>query len=327
VTLATNVSGLELTLDGQPIDAGTTFTGVAGIVRTLGAAPSQAAGSTIYDFVSWSDGGAATHDVATPDADTTITAIYQERVGASTGPDLTAAIEDDLPAAVIGGQRGRVTVRIANAGPESLSDRVTVRLLLSQDNVVDDGDVELLVTEKKLSLRPGRDKALKLKVEYPLIDDGSYVLLAELDPDNAVAETVESNNVSAAVPVMVQRPVVDLSDTFVTPTPVVIERGKRGAIALTIFNSGNVIARGKVTTALFATPDKTGAGGTQIGTANTSLKLKPGALKNLKVRFTAPIELAAGTYFFAAVLDSTGQIAESDEGNNALVSADAVQVA
>ena len=69
LTLATSPPGLQLKLDGQPV-ATSSFPAVVGIVRTIGAA-SQTSGTTTYDFVSWSDGGAASHDISTPAANTT----------------------------------------------------------------------------------------------------------------------------------------------------------------------------------------------------------------------------------------------------------------
>jgi protocatechuate 3,4-dioxygenase beta subunit len=47
-----------------------------GIQRTLAAALQQSRGSSFYDFVSWSDGGAATHVITTPAAPTTYLATY-----------------------------------------------------------------------------------------------------------------------------------------------------------------------------------------------------------------------------------------------------------
>jgi parallel beta-helix repeat protein len=77
VTLQTSPSGLQLLLDGQPRTAPTTFTGVAGIVRSLEAVSPQTLGGTVYEFVSWSDGGARAHTVSTPAANTTYTATYR----------------------------------------------------------------------------------------------------------------------------------------------------------------------------------------------------------------------------------------------------------
>lgn len=81
VTLATSPPGLALTLDGQPVSGPTSFTGVVGIQRALGAASMQnssGANPRRYQFQGWSDGGSATHTISTPVADTTYTATYQD---------------------------------------------------------------------------------------------------------------------------------------------------------------------------------------------------------------------------------------------------------
>jgi len=77
VTLATQPAGLALTLDGQAVTAPQVFTGVVGIERDLGAAD-QAFNGRRYRFTSWSDGGAATHTVSTPSANTTYTATFTD---------------------------------------------------------------------------------------------------------------------------------------------------------------------------------------------------------------------------------------------------------
>ncbi|HLL73905.1 MAG TPA: PQQ-dependent sugar dehydrogenase [Pyrinomonadaceae bacterium] len=82
VTLRTNPDGLQLTLDGQPRADGYSETNVVNMRRTLGAPPSQMVGGVSYDFVSWSDGGALTHNVNAPAADTTYTASYARRAEA-----------------------------------------------------------------------------------------------------------------------------------------------------------------------------------------------------------------------------------------------------
>ena len=73
VRIESNVPSAQLTLDGAPITAPFTFTGVEGIIRTLGVVTPQTSGGTTYDFVSWSDGGQATHEIVTPNNDTTFT--------------------------------------------------------------------------------------------------------------------------------------------------------------------------------------------------------------------------------------------------------------
>ncbi len=62
LTLATNPAGLQLRLDAQPTATPLTFESVVGIVRGLDAPATQTSGGTTYEFVSWSDGGAANHN-------------------------------------------------------------------------------------------------------------------------------------------------------------------------------------------------------------------------------------------------------------------------
>jgi hypothetical protein len=81
VTLTSNPAGLGLTLDGQPITAPYTFTGVVGFLRSLGALSPQTLAATSYDFKSWSDRGAQSHTMTTPSSNTTITASYRRPKG------------------------------------------------------------------------------------------------------------------------------------------------------------------------------------------------------------------------------------------------------
>ena len=77
ITLATSPAGLSITLDGQPRTAPFSEDSVEGVFRTLGVVSPQSSGGTTFTFVSWSDGGAASHEVRTPVADTTFTATFQ----------------------------------------------------------------------------------------------------------------------------------------------------------------------------------------------------------------------------------------------------------
>jgi glucose/arabinose dehydrogenase len=103
LTLATNPAGLQLRLDGQPIATPVTFDAVAGIVRSLEASSPQASGTTTYEFVSWSDGGARAHTVSTPAANTTYTATYRSAGSAGSGTGLSATYFNnaDLTGAIV----------------------------------------------------------------------------------------------------------------------------------------------------------------------------------------------------------------------------------
>jgi glucose/arabinose dehydrogenase len=95
VTLQTNPAGLQVTLDGQVVTAGTPIPSVVGMVRTVGAGSPQSVGGRQYEFASWSDGGAATHDVTTPASDTTLVANFNEVAAPPGDPGLTAEYFDN----------------------------------------------------------------------------------------------------------------------------------------------------------------------------------------------------------------------------------------
>jgi len=89
ITLATSPPGLRVTLDGQPAITPISTTSVVGMVRSLGVVSPQTSGSTSYSFVSWSDGGAATHSVATSSTNRTYVATYANPPSAPTGLRIT----------------------------------------------------------------------------------------------------------------------------------------------------------------------------------------------------------------------------------------------
>jgi glucose/arabinose dehydrogenase/PKD repeat protein len=74
ITLATNPAGLSLTVNGTAVSGPTTITSWEGWRLDL-VAPSR---QSPWTFVSWSDGGAATHSVVTPGAPATYTATYKK---------------------------------------------------------------------------------------------------------------------------------------------------------------------------------------------------------------------------------------------------------
>jgi glucose/arabinose dehydrogenase len=79
VTLLTEPAGLQVSLDGEPRLAPTEFVGVAGIKRVISTEPAQASNGVTFEFQGWSDGGAASHEISTPQDDATLTAVFAAR--------------------------------------------------------------------------------------------------------------------------------------------------------------------------------------------------------------------------------------------------------
>jgi len=99
--MPTPMTGLDVagqlfaTVDGQPVTAPSSVVSVEGVIRALGVVSPQTSGATTYQFQSWSDGGAATHDITTPVGNTTYTATYVPSTG-TMGTGLSATYYDNI---------------------------------------------------------------------------------------------------------------------------------------------------------------------------------------------------------------------------------------
>ncbi len=76
LTLASTPPGLQLALDSVSQATPFTTTVIVGSTHSVSAVSSQTLGGVTYTFSSWSDGGAATHNVTAPATATTYTATY-----------------------------------------------------------------------------------------------------------------------------------------------------------------------------------------------------------------------------------------------------------
>ncbi len=83
LTLASNVAGIKVNLDGAAVATPTTNESVAGNHRVISAPASQVVNGKTYKFVSWSDGGAASHLINFPTSNATITATYEASDGST----------------------------------------------------------------------------------------------------------------------------------------------------------------------------------------------------------------------------------------------------
>jgi glucose/arabinose dehydrogenase len=146
VTLAANVPGIRLVLDGQPVPAPHTFTGVQGMTRKLVAPAAQTIAGKTYEFVSWSDGGAASHSIDTPAGNATYTAGYREvlvpvgpifapaLVAPDTEPPSVSALRMVRRTFAVGGRRTPLIARVrrGTAFRYTLSEPATVRIRIER---------------------------------------------------------------------------------------------------------------------------------------------------------------------------------------------------
>jgi hypothetical protein len=76
LTFDTVPDGLQLALDGQPLMTATSLVAVVGMARLVGAPSPQTQGGSNYQFVVWSDGGDASHNILVPPTNASFTASF-----------------------------------------------------------------------------------------------------------------------------------------------------------------------------------------------------------------------------------------------------------
>lgn len=243
------------------------------------------------------------------------------------GPNLVPSAAGAVPPAVVGGSAGKLAVRVTNAGVETFSGPVTVRLVASADGAVDGADAEVATRTVKLSLKPGRAKSVKFKFTYPAgLPDGSYSLLAQVDPDGSASQTPKTDDVAPAGQVTIAAPFVDLAAAFPSPLAAEYRVGRKAKVAVRLGNLGNVLAKGTATLTLTSSADDVSdAGDAVVGTATVKVKLKPAAGKAYKVSFTLPPGFPAGSTRLFATVAST-DLTDAASLNNSVLATEAFVV-
>lgn len=121
LTINTVPAGLTINVDGQPKTTPISFLAVAGVTRNLEAV-SQTFNGQSYNFASWSDGGAANHNIATPGTSKTYTATFTTGGGAIALPGRVQA--EDYKA---GGEgAGYHDLTAGNTGGQYRTDNVDI---------------------------------------------------------------------------------------------------------------------------------------------------------------------------------------------------------
>lgn len=80
-TLASNIPGLKVLLDGVPTTTNKVIEGVVGFIREISAPAIQTFNGKVYEFEKWADNSAPRHKITTNANPTTYTAIFKEVSG------------------------------------------------------------------------------------------------------------------------------------------------------------------------------------------------------------------------------------------------------
>jgi subtilase family serine protease len=184
----------------------------------------------------------------------------------------------------------------------------------------------LTLSGQNVSLKPltlgGKAKSYKAKFTYPTdLPDGTYFLLAEVNPTQAVAELDPNNNTApSAATVAIAAPFVDLSG----PVPAgggTLAGGATVTFRVSVTNGGNVSLKSTLGLSLYLSADALlDADDTALPLATVSVSLKAGGSKAVKAKVAVPAA-TPGDYFLLVRIDPANEVGELDESNNLLASA------
>ena len=120
-------------------------------------------------------------------------------------PDLVARFSTiELPDTVDFGDDGEARITITNRGNAVAQGPITINLYISTDANINHNAAGELVNDalltsivKNINLQPGQSTTFNLEYDNltSVVAPGAYNLIAEVDPQNAIAESKENNNI------------------------------------------------------------------------------------------------------------------------------------
>jgi subtilase family serine protease len=236
------------------------------------------------------------------------------RVASATriGPDLTVSMVT-APAVAGAGVPITISDSIRNVGGAGAAD-TSAAFYLSANTVIDAAD-DLLGQRVVPALSAATSHAASVTFTIPAdTATGSYYIIEQVDPQNAVAESQETNNVNRTALVRVGP---DLTvATFTGPTTAVA--GATISVTDTTRNTGGAPADASTTHVYLSANVTLDAGDTLVGARNL-LALDAGQSNAAPIAVTIPSGLVPGTYYLIAKADGPGTLLETNETNNTRV--------
>ena len=266
--------------------------------------------------------------VQVSDGDLVDTDVFQVTVEPAT-VDLTGAFATvSLGASPMAGTWGYAIVNVNNIGNTARAGTMDLQLWATSDGDVTTlagvGDYLLTTARRYMYVPAGGSSQQVLYYTLPqgmAADD--YRLALVVDSSNEVVESNETNNTAlTAGQYQVREAFVDLTGAFVVvsltaaPAP-----GTWGYAIVDVHNDGNVARTGYMDLQLWATSDGdvttlAGVGDYLLTTTRPYMHIAAGGFSRQVFYYTLPAGMTPGNYRLALVVDSSGEVVESDDNNN-----------
>jgi hypothetical protein len=137
LTFRSNPTGLRLTVGSSPATTEFSRTVIVGSRNTIAAPLTQTLNGTSYEYVSWSDGGPAQHDVIAPATPTTYTATYRAALAGCTSWSATYFANQTLSGTAAGERcESAIDYNWGGGGPTGVgvgTDNFSVRWVRTQE--------------------------------------------------------------------------------------------------------------------------------------------------------------------------------------------------
>ena len=216
-----------------------------------------------------------------------------------------------VPAKAGAGTSISISDTTANTGAGAIGASTT-RFYLSANSLLDAADVVLSGARVVPALAPATSTAGTTVVSIPAnTATGAYFVIAKADADGAVAETVESNNVTARA--LSVGPDLAISAFSV---PFAIAAGSTVSVSDTVVNQGGGPAAASATRYFLSTNFTLDAADTLLTASRAIPALAPNASSAGVTAVPIPAGLAPGTYYLFVKADGDTAVTESQEGNN-----------
>jgi subtilase family serine protease len=215
-----------------------------------------------------------------------------------------------VPAAAAAGSAISVSSTIKNQAAGTAGPTTTI-FYLSKNSSIDPGDVLLNNVQVVPTLLPGASSTASVSLTIPPdTAAGNYRVIAKADSENLERETQESNNTSS-------RSVAIGPDLVVSLTmPAAGAPGAAMLVTDTVKNQGASPAAA-TTTRFYLSPDA-GLDETDrlLAESRSVPGLEAGSSSSGSTSVLIPSSVATGSYYFYALTDADGAVAETQELNN-----------
>jgi uncharacterized membrane protein len=221
------------------------------------------------------------------------------------------------------GTKGTAVVTVSNGGNSQALGKETVAIYASADGTLDNSAI-LLGTSKAsaVKLQPDASTDVNIKLTLPAsMPADSYFIITQITT-TGITESDTGNNVAVTdQTVEVQAPAIDLTGSVQINIADQLIGGGSGTAYVDVVNQGNVVAVGKTGITIYASASGTfDSSCVVVGSlTNTAVNLQPNQDKTYQVNVAMPSSLAAGDYFFFAVVDGSNTVPDVDPTNNILL--------